>query len=113
MNWALIFNHKGNFKFGNLFHSLLSGNNFNLAVRALFRNFFHYQSLKGHEAGSSPSAGLISRPPTGSATTAGVRKESNEPGRWSNGPRIPQLRDRLRSEIRVNRHMLLVLPVFP
>ena len=63
-----------------------------------FRNFFHYQSLKGHEGGSPPLAGLLRRPPTGSATTAGVRKESNEPGRWSNGPRLPQLRDRLWSE---------------
>jgi hypothetical protein len=56
---ALIFNHKGNFKLGNLFHSLLRGNNLNVEVRTSFRNLFYYQSLKGHEADAAPSARLF------------------------------------------------------
>jgi hypothetical protein len=68
------FNHKGNFKSRNLFHSLLRANNLNVEVRTSFRNFFYNQSSKGHEGGSPPSAGLLRRPPTGSATTAGVAR---------------------------------------
>jgi len=78
--WCLlIFKHKGNFRLENLFHSHLRRNHPNVEVHTSFHNFFRYQSLKGHKGESPPSAGLLRRPPTGSATTAGVANMSANP----------------------------------
>ena len=72
---VLIFKHKGNFKLGNLFHSHLRGQELQCWGPYVLSEFFSLPILKkGHQGGSPPSAGLLRRPPTGSATTAGVAR---------------------------------------